>query len=356
MAATIDDLDVVDLSDLDNGGEDNQQNGGEQTTPTGWTSEPGPDNGGEGSDDGDVITDVLKSKGIDDPSKIKIANDDGEIEEVDWNDLSREEQFAILKDGPRETERDEDDLDDDEIDLINRLRLSGMSPAEYAAMLHNQGERAATDKIMQSQQPHYTVDDLTDEELYVLDMQARVKDITEDELATALDRATSDPDLFAKEIAGIRNEYKKLEDDRNRQDAALEAQQQQEMYRQFAGGIANSIQDFTSIGDLDVAMSEDDMNELYTFITGHDQAGVNYMSKALNDPDTLVRMAWFALRGEDIINSISDYYKSQIAQAHRAGYEQGISKGTKKSTESKVVVKPKAKNTDKALSIDDLDV
>lgn len=33
MAATIDDLDVVDLSDLDNGGEDNQQNGGEQTAP-----------------------------------------------------------------------------------------------------------------------------------------------------------------------------------------------------------------------------------------------------------------------------------------------------------------------------------
>ena len=231
-----------------------------------------------------------------------------------------------------------------------------MSPAEYAAMLHNQGARAATDQIMQSQQPHYTVDDLTDEELYVLDMQARVKDITEDELATALDRATSDPDLFAKEIAGIRDEYKKLEDDRNRQDAALEAQQQQEMYRQFAGGIANSIQDFTSIGDLDVSMSEDDMNELYTFITGHDQAGINYMSKALNDPETLVRMAWFALRGEDVINSISDYYKSQIAQAHKAGYEQGISKGTKKSTESKVVVKPKAKNTDKALSIDDLDV
>lgn len=73
MAATIDDLDVVDLSDLDNGVEDNQQNGGEQTTPSGQTSEPDPDNGGEGSDDGDVITDVLKSKGIDDPSKIKIA-------------------------------------------------------------------------------------------------------------------------------------------------------------------------------------------------------------------------------------------------------------------------------------------
>ena len=57
MAATIDDLDVVDLSDLGNGGEDNQQNGGEQTTPPDWTSEPDPDNGGEGSDDGDVITD-----------------------------------------------------------------------------------------------------------------------------------------------------------------------------------------------------------------------------------------------------------------------------------------------------------
>lgn len=342
---TIDDLDVVDINSIDTSNSDPSVDDGYQ-------------NQSSGGDDS-VIADALKEQGIEDKDSIKMVNDEGEIEEKRWDDLSREEQLNILKgdtDPQSEPQRDGDGLDDDEVDLINDIRQSGLSPAEYAAMIHNRGAQAAAQQISQQQQPHYTVDDLTDEELYVLDMQARVKNITEDELATALDRATSDPDLFAKEIAGIREEYKQLEDDRIRQDAALEAQQQQEMYERFAGGIANSIQDFTTIGDLDVDMSNEDMNELYTFITGHDQAGVNYMSKALNDPDTLVRMAWFALRGEDVINSISSYYKNQIALAHKAGYEQGISKTGRRSAESKVVVKPKAKKTEKALSIDDLDV
>lgn len=343
--ATIDDLDVVDINSIDTSNNESQVDDVHQDTS-------------QSGDDG-VITDVLKEQGIDDKNSIKIVNDNGEIEETRWDDLSREEQLNILK-GDQEQQDDssgnENDLDDDEINLINSIRQSGLSPAEYAAMIHNRGAQAAAEKMSKQQQPHYTVDDLTDEELYVLDLQARVKNITEDELTTALDRATSDPDLFAKEIAGIREEYKQLEDDRIRQDAALEAQQQQEMYERFAGGIANSIQDFKTIGDLDVDMSNDDMDELYTFITGHDQAGVNYMSKALNDPDTLVRMAWFALRGEDIINSISSYYKNQIALAHKAGYEQGISKAGKRPAESKVVVRPKAKKEEKALSIDDLDV
>lgn len=313
--------------------------------------------------DDDVVSQVLKDKGIEDPSRIKMANDDGSVSEVNFNDLSKEEQREILGSNPQEIVQDEpvnddeDDLDDDEVNLINSIRQSGLSPAEYAAAIHRQGANDYASVVAQQMQPHYTVDDLTDEELYVLDMQARVDGITEDELATALDRATSNPELFAKEIAGIRNEYKRLEDDKNRQDAALEAQQQQEMYRQFSSNIANSIQDFTNIGELDVDMSGDDMEELYTFITGHDKAGINYFSKALNDPETLVRMAWFALRGEDVINSISDYYKQQITAAHRAGYEEGASRGRGRSSSSnKVVVKPRAQKKEKALTIDDIDV
>lgn len=314
--------------------------------------------------DNDVVSQVLKDKGIEDPSRIKMANDDGSVSEVNFNDLSKDEQREILGSNPQEIVQDnsdnddDDDLDDAEVDLINKIRQSGLSPAEYAAAIHRQGANDYASVVAQQMQPHYTVDDLTDEELYVLDMQARVDGITEDELATALDRATSNPELFAKEIAGIRNEYKRLEDDKNRQDAALEAQQQQEMYRQFSSNIANSIQDFTNIGELDVDMSGDDMEELYTFITGHDNAGINYFSKALNDPETLVRMAWFALRGEDVINSISDYYKQQITAAHRAGYEEGASRGRGRSSSSnsKVVVKPRAQKKEKALTIDDIDV
>jgi hypothetical protein len=48
---------------------------------------------------------------------------------------------------------------------------------------------------------------------------------------------------------------------------------------------------------------------LYQFITGFDNTGVNYFAKALSDPETVVKTAWFALHGEDVINSIEDYYK-----------------------------------------------
>jgi len=60
---------------------------------------------------------------------------------------------------------------------------------------------------------------------------------------------------------------------------------------------------------LDIDLTDDDKNALYTFITGTDSTGVNYFAKALSDPETVVKTAWFAMHGEDVINSIEDYYK-----------------------------------------------
>jgi hypothetical protein len=56
----------------------------------------------------------------------------------------------------------------------------------------------------------------------VLDLQARIGQdkITEEELQEALDRAKSNEALFAKEIAGLRDEYHRLEDEKNQKDAA----------------------------------------------------------------------------------------------------------------------------------------
>jgi hypothetical protein len=38
----------------------------------------------------------LKTRGIDDVSKIKFEDDNGNIEEKDWNSLTKEEKFNIL--------------------------------------------------------------------------------------------------------------------------------------------------------------------------------------------------------------------------------------------------------------------
>ena len=48
-------------------------------------------------------------------------------------------------------------------------------------------------------------------------------------------------------------------------------------------------------------MSNDDMQDLYNFITGVDNAGNSWFGKALQDPDTVVRMAWFELNGEKML-------------------------------------------------------
>jgi hypothetical protein len=56
-------------------------------------------------------------------------------------------------------------------------------------------------------------------------------------------------------------------------------------------------------------MDNDDKEELYDFITGFDEAGNSILGKAMNDPAILVKMAWFALHGEDMLDDISDYVK-----------------------------------------------
>lgn len=45
-------------------------------------------------------------------------------------------------------------------------------------------------------------------------------------------------------------------------------------------------------------MDKDEKTELANFILGNDGAGVNYLTKALNDPDTLVAASWFLLNGQ----------------------------------------------------------
>lgn len=341
-SATIDGLDDDDDDDNDNndGGSSNNIPGDE--------------------DDEDLISTLLARQGISDRTKIKFEDEDGTIQELDWDSLTREEQANILSTQP--TVNDDNDLDDAEIDFLNRLRLSNMTPADYIKLVQQQAVNQYASQIQQAQEPVYTVDGLSDEELFILDLQARVPDITDEELEDSLEKAKENEDLFTKQVAGIRDEYKQLEDQKKERDNAIEQQRYQEQYNAFSSAVADQIENLTNIGELDINMDDNDMDELYTFITGQDQAGVNHLAKAINDPETLVKMAWFALRGEDVLNSISNYYKNEIKRAHRAGFEQGKS-SVKPAKESKVVVSKKSeknninknKNNKNVISIDDLD-
>lgn len=303
----------------------------------------------EENDSSTALEDFLKSKGISDIHSIKFEGDNGNIEDVDWDNLSKEEQLNILS---QDNTDPDTSLDDSEIDLINRIRLSGMSVEDYLALERQKGVSQYASQ-QQPQEYQYTVDDISDDELFMLDLQTKIDDISDEELMNALENAKANSTLYEKQIQGLRNEYKRLEDERNEREQAIAQQESQERFQAFSNNIMNSIRGFNSIGDLDVSMEQADAEELAQFILGNDPAGVNYFAKALNDPDTLVRLAWFALHGEDVINSISDYYRNAITQSSRSNYEKGYNDA--RNGKSNVVIAPKKNVTRRVVkSVDDI--
>ena len=84
----------------------------------------------------DFITSLLKSRGIEDRSKIKFEMEEGSIEELDWDSLSNEDKLNIINSS---TEDPETDLDESEIQLISAIRNSGMTPAEYLQHIEESG-------------------------------------------------------------------------------------------------------------------------------------------------------------------------------------------------------------------------
>ena len=289
----------------------------------------------------DIIISMLKQIGISDPSKIKFENDEGEIEEVSWDSLSAEEKMNILT---PESPDPNFGLEDPEINFINLLRDAGITPEEYI----NYQREQAIEEYRQALEgnPQYEVERLTDEDLYALDLQSRVPDMTDEEVAIALEHEKANPELFEKKMQGIRAEYKALEDERRQNEELLEQQQKQEQFEAFQSDVLDAIESLDEVGGVKLNLDEDDMEEVANFILSLDSAGVSYLGKALDDPQTLTRMAWFALKGDEAFATITDYYDKEIAKEKRSAYEAGYEdakkgiqpKSTRKPT---VVVAPK---------------
>jgi hypothetical protein len=78
----------------------------------------------------------LKSNGIEDISKIKYEGEDGAEEEVDWDTLDSSEKLSILS---SLNSADNTGLDDSEVQLVNAIRKSKMSPSEYLNYIAQRG-------------------------------------------------------------------------------------------------------------------------------------------------------------------------------------------------------------------------
>ena len=322
MAIGIDDLDDDDI--LEGG-----QQPGNQELPI---TEPA-----KQETEGDFMSDFLKTRGIDDLNNINFADDEGNITTRKWDDLSNEEKFNILN-MPLETEPVEDNngLTEDEIALLSQIRQSNMTPAEYLQSIAGQQVEIA---------PQYKIDELSDDEVYLLDLESRVGELTDEEAAQALTSAKQNEEFFKKQIEGIRKEYKEREDFRTQQEEAEREQEQQQAFENYQAQVVDAINNFTSIGNFDLNFEDADKDELAEFMLAKDQAGKNYLFEALQDPETLTKAAWFILNGEEAFDTISDYFTQQIKLVSENQYKKGLEDGKKGvQTRPTVVIDNSKKN------------
>lgn len=313
--------------------------------------EPEPDQ----SNEPDIVTELLKRQGINDPSKIKFEDEDGSIKDTDWNTLSLEEKLNILsnKETTPTQPTSKPDFNDDVVSLAQELKDNNMSVEDFVNYIKQQ----SINEYTSAQQPVYSVDNLTDDDLFILDLKKRIPDITQEQLDTALTSAKENEDLYKLQVNGIRKEYQQFEEEQNAQNQAIEQEEQQRQYNEFANNIAQSISTLDNVNGLDLELDDDDKYELAQFILGQDASGVSNLGKALNDPETLVKVAWFALKGADAIDGITDYFKNEIANVRESAYKKGLEDAKNKATKPAprvVTTKPTTK-TKKYVSIDDLD-
>lgn len=234
-----------------------------------------------------VVAEYLKSYGIEDPSKIQFENEEGGIDEVDFNSLSAEEQLTMLK------ELGDPGYTDYEKNVINWMRSNN---TDLQGIVDYYSKKAVDDYIASQGTPEktYSIDDYTDDELYMADMKARFPDFTDEEIEAKLDSAKLNEETFKKEVDSLRNYYK-AEEDAQAQEAEAQEQQQYEALRNSVLDAANNFREVLLDSDDpngDALEIEDtDRQQMLSYLLDPGTDGRSEFDKDLSDPAALIELA-----------------------------------------------------------------
>lgn len=305
-----DNTDLVDISGQELS-EDSQQ-------------EPNKSETQESGDTDDFLMSFLSEYGLKD-GKVTYENENGETEEIDFNDLDSQEKINILK------ELTSPNLTKDEIETINYLRSNN---ATIQDVIKYYSQKAVEDYIKENgpTEKQYSVDEYSDDELYIADLKSKFSDMTDEERMTDLEIAKENQDLFKKKVEIIRKQYKANEEEQ----AKERVKAQEEQYNAFKTSLETQLTGFNEIS-MDykddksdrLQIEDSEKEEIYKYILNQDENGSTQFFKDLNDPKMLVEMAWFALYGKDAISDITNYWKSQLKNTRQ-----------KQETKSQTIVKP----------------
>ena len=292
-------LDLDDLDDIQDMNDDSQES-------QEFEYEDTQDSNESNNDDFDLAKELLTLQGISDMNKIKFEDESGAVVEKAWNTLSNNEKLMILS----HQEDPDTSLDAAEIELINQIRESGMTPDQYIQSLQVSEPPVVT----------YEVDNMSDDELFCIDLLDKVgaDNITDEELQQALENAKTNESLYSKQVASLRVYYKNLEDNRRQQEIQEKQEQAEQEFNNFANSIVNSIRNFNALEDTPVELSQDEMEDLANYILTRDASGQSEFARLLNDPVQFTKAAFWMLKGPEILNEM----QKQIKEAYLRGYNE----------------------------------
>ena len=298
-----------------------EKEGNQETTPP-----------SEGDQEDDLTTEVLKLRGISNPDKIKFEDESGAITERSWDSLTKEEQINILAD-QREHQETNNDLAEDEIELINTIRNSGMSVQDYMQTI--------TPQINQPQDTNQ-FDAMSDEDLYAFDILNKVgnDNITDEELDAALEAAKANETLFKKTVEGLRQQYNRLQEEQKQNIANQQQAAAQQRYQAFANVVNNQIDNFNSFAGQPIQLSNQDKDNLSEFMLALDEDGSSALGKALQDPRLLTKAAFWLLNEQELIAELQKQQQDAYTRGYNAGKGDILNK-------SKFVFKPTKQATSK---------
>ena len=312
---------------------------GEDDTPDSSESDKN-----ESRDSEDFLHNFLKEKGIEDPSKLQWEDENGEITDVDFDSLSDEDKLNVLN------SLSDPGLSQHEIDVVNYLRQNGVT---FNQVIEYFSKKAVDDYITQNPDSvptkTYTIDDYTDEELYLADLKSKYPDFTDEELTSKLNSAKSNEELFKKEVNALRTEYK------NEEDAQIEAQRQekQQAYNDLVGNLQNILGNFNEVvldstdPESDVLEIEDsDKEQVLAYLLNQDTDGKSQLVKDLENPTTLIELAWLRTQGRALIDNSTRYWKDLLKQERKekAKLEKELESYRTRESQSVVVPKPPKSN------------
>lgn len=302
----------------------------------------------------DLITSYLKFQGIEDPTKIRFENDEGEIEEIDFKTLPKEEQLTMLQ------ELFNSQYTDYEREVIDYLRKNN---TDLEGVIDYYQKKAIEDYLSQhpeaAPQQNYKVDDYSDDDLYIADLAARF-DLTDEELRERLESAKENEELFKKEIESLRQFYK-AEEERQAEQAKLDEQQQYIALQNTLLDAANKFNEVVLDADDphsdSLEIEESDKQMMLDYLLAPDKDGQSRFDKDLSDPAALIELAWLRTHGRDTITGISQYWKKELADTRKqlAKANKELEKYRKNESNDKVTVEQKPPvNRTKANSVSDL--